>query len=752
MKWKGKWKYLVRVSVIFICILLGNTKTQMIAKEETWFSMDVSINFNQYVKCNRSANVLVHIRTKRSNFDGYIKAIPKTKESQLKCIYKKAVCVRNGVKTVEFTIPVDGTAKRMEFQLVDMNEKVVFSQKKKLKIERDVSVSFLGIIGKQKCDSQIDGKRVRPIRIPYDEVPQSVEGLDSFENIIIKSEVLNEESLSVLRYVKEWNLNGGTVIISSYSEPLIQYMGVDRKTQKTILDKNQKEVYHVFQNEKGVIIEWLYSKSLIELLNENTVDNDRLLFELKSHYSDIKEMQVENEKSKRDLGERDLIKSLEYFGKEHLPRPVQYAALLFLYVIFVGPVLYLILRYRKKVRYYYIAVAVTSFISIGLFMAVGMKTALDKIIMHTVTIYDYDDARDNVTEESYFSIVAPSRKSGKFTVRRKANISLKNVRIDSKIPYTSIGGRKKCDVAIQQKSNSVSIEIPRPLYMKPYVFKSISQDQKKGKIISDLAYDGKNISGCLVNLLGFDLKNVVLLSNYHLITLGNLGNGEKIHIPNYQKVVNFHHMYRERNEQLGNIRMVLEQDWQVEFQKEAAIRYCMKGKCSEYNNETYLVGLISENKSSCEDYDICSSKYTKLVVYRIRNVVREYKQKTILNDISRYEELLVGAIDPNTRTMRSYYAVADYYIPSDTKMVSLWFNQAINMKTYYKGTVSIYNNKTQEFEKIYRGRSSKCISDLDKKNYITNGNFIKLKYALPVEEECIEKNDLPIISALLEVK
>ena len=141
----------------------------------------------------------------------------------------------------------------------------------------------------------------------------------------------------------------------------------------------------------------------------------------------------------------------------------------------------------------------------------------------------------------------------------------------------------------------------------------------------------------------------------------------------------------------------------------------------------------------------------KMIVYRIRNVQKVHADKTILTDISKYEQVTAGAIDCNTRTMKAYYAVADYYIPSEMKVDSIWIDEKMNENLNYKGTVSIFNNKTQEFEKIYKQKGSVRVSSLEKKNYIINANKVRLKYTLSVEEEFVDRNELPIISALVEV-
>ncbi len=754
-KWRSSF---YKIMIVFFFILFGISRALFAeAKENSSISMKVSVNFNQYVRLNRNANLNILITSKKQDFTGYVQAIPQTDEPQMNSMYQTDISLKvKKQEMVNLTVPIYQGVKSIVLQVIDQDGNVLLKEKKKVKIETDSTTYYIGIIGKnENYLHNLDTKIFHSFTMEYDEIPERLEGFDSLEGILITNNFLREDSISALKLVKEWNRNGGTILLEKSSDALLHYMGVKRKDAKAIKDKQGLAMYNVFRNKKGVIIEWVYHKSMEVALSKNNEKLVDLLYDLKAHFSDCKVDHIDNNSYTSDTGENTLITSLETIEKKFLPKPVRYTMVLIAYACLVGPILYLILKRLKKNLHYYVGVLIASVVFIGIYILAGLNTTLDSFLMHNVAIYQYDDFSDTVDQEIFFSIVFPCKKSAKFSIKNKPNLSLVNTSTNTSASSSKILGQKAYDVIISKEKDKASVEIKNPLYMKPYVFKSTTQTKSERKICSNIVYDGEKVSGLVQNALGFDLEEAVLLSNYQMIPMGDFKNGTYFKIPEQYK--NFGDGKIEGTIKTPYFRLSgpesnQDQSRLYEYQKSAAMQYCLREKCASYKNESYIIGFIHSDLKAKETNSEHSCKDIKMVVYRIRGVKKVFEGKQLITDIYPYEELHGGTINSTTRKMEGYYVIMDYYLPSEMKVDAILVNEKLNQQNNYSGSISIFNYKTEEYEYIYSNGNNGVVDKLRKKHYISGDNKFRLRYGLSVKEEYPEKNRLPVISAVVEVK
>lgn len=739
--------------VCLFCLAAFYEPVSAETKENHAFSFQSSINFDQFVKYNRFANVSVRIKCKTGNFKGYVQAILNEEGTQNNPMYQAELSIKNGiVKKVNLVIPISYNLKSITFQIVDKKGNVKLKEQKQLVIEKDPSIFFLGIIGQSdEYFYRVQGKAFRPIPIDYDEIPSELEGFNSLDGMYIGKNTIYDQPLSVLEKVREWNQLGGTVLLESSSEVLVNYMGVNRKLKSTVKDQKGTELYHVFQNGRGILIEWVYYEDMAQIQINQTQYMSELLYNLKSHYSDDSQDELFKNTYLKDNGEEALVRSLETVDKKYLPKPMLYVLAIIIYAFVAGPLLYFIVKKLRKNMYYYIGVMIASGCFVIIFMFLGWNTSIDKFIVNSVTIYNYDDWIDNVKEQTYFGIIMPKNHSELFYIKKKADISLKNESPEPMIFTKGTNGKSAYDVSITKSEKDTSIEIVKPLYMKPYVFECNSWTESSRKIASSITYNGLYVTGYLENHLGYDLENAFFLSNYQITPIGSFDNGTHFTLSYRYGNFSYSKLYQKPEELIKeqlvkfNKKGVYDPDT---YQKVAALQYCLKNQCLRYNNESYLIGFIRTGSTKNAIEDACESKELKMIVYRIRGVKKRFGNASIVTDISKYEEVRSGAMDPVTRRMDDYYLVVDYYIPSEMKIEALRYNKVVNSGNQYSGTISIYNNKTKEYDIIYEGNEDMYVKELKEKHYIGQENKISLRYMLPVRESTYENNIIPVISAV----
>ncbi|SES80000.1 hypothetical protein [[Clostridium] polysaccharolyticum] len=754
-------KCFFRIATFFIALILFSiiekSPVLLEAKKGASFTMKVSINFGQTVKYGRSANVNAYVQAKVNDFYGYIQAVPENDSEQIHAVYETEIALKKGIKKkINFSIPIENDTTSVTFKMVgpDGRERLIETQK--LRIEPDPSVFYLGVIGQDETKFEKDeGKAFRAIPIAYDEMPESVEGFDCFEGIYIGSRAMYEEPLTIFKKIREWNWDGGTVLLESQSKVLRNYLGGEEKEKRVIRDEKDNVLYYVYPNKKGVIIEWCYQDNMAAAVGgtgERTFD---IWHDLKAHHSDYKEERRIREANGRDTGEQELIRSLKTVDTKYLPKPMLYMGISLVYIVVAGPVLFWFVRKSKKNICYYSGILITSFVFILVFIAAGQNTVLNKLIVQSVSIYNYDDASDRVKTETFFSIVAPNRSSEKFTIKKQNNVILKDSNPALSMSKARKRDKKEYEVKIANREKNATVKIQNPLYMKPYVFKSESSHESKGSISSSLGYDGRTIYGYMENHLGFDIEQAVLLSNNQVVPIGSFDNETKFIIGGKQHMVNHLKIYTDPNQVYKtkrNLNGLQAQDNMEEYLKNAVMQYCLKDKCFTYNNDTFLIGFLRTSNKSDTLKNSNSKKNINVMVYHIGQVKTNYCNKRMLTDIEKWEEIHIGRIDPLERRIEGDYVIMDYYVPSEYRVLGLWLNKNLNDKKKFNGMISIWNVKTKKYETVYPDSESEVLTRLKERNYLTSFNKFTLKYSLTEDAAQLEQDILPVISVFGEVK
>lgn len=741
--------------ICFMCILTLLQSLPVQAKEKKDVKMNVSVNFGKYVKLDRFTYASVELRTGKHGFKGYVQAILYRNGIQDNSMYQKRVSMDAGsMKSVSMELPVLGNLKKIIFRLVDLNGKEILRKTELLKVEKDPTVSFLGIIGEDESRyPKTEGKMFKLITIPYDKIPKRVLGFDSMEAVYIGRNMLEEQPLSILSGVRDWVEDGGTVVVGVENQFLENYLGVGNEKATTIKDNTGKPIYNVMKHSRGVVIEWVYEKEFFDMFRDNTEYVKDVLYGLRTYYSKCKLDKIYQEVYINDSGENNLVKSLEMLERYFLPKPIVDAVFILGYAFIAGPLLYFILKKRKKTLFYYGGVAGVATVFIIMLVLFSVKYDLDEFIIHSVTIYKYESDNNNVQEDTFFSIVLPNSVKEKFSIKKKTDIILKNASLDSCITSAKNNTAKLYNVSIQDAEKDSTVVINDPLYMKPYVFESVSSFETNADICSSLKFDGKNISGYMENHLGYDLENAVLLSNYRIVPLGSFDAGTHFNVEGKQKIVHGGDLYTKSEaarEIMPSLSTKFNQEYVMDHQKYAAMQYCLKEKCFDFNNESYVVGFIKTGTQKSEIEQGKKNKDIRLIVYHLKDIEKKHGNQGIITDIAEYEHPYMGGYDHFTRRIDNYNVVMEYYFPPDKKIDKLVYYESLNKDKEFHGTISIYNQKDQAYETIFSNGKNQSVDKLREKNYISDNNRIVLKYSLYEQEVNTQRNSLPIISLLEE--
>lgn len=760
MKWKGRMKHNVLIILIISCLFMNSQQPQQIIKakeKESSLTMVSSINFDQNVKCNRLANVLITLKNQEDGFEGYLQAILEKSNSQDNCLYENEIEVKSReVQSFHLTIPISETLEYVTFQITDKEKHILVKERKKINIRAEGSIFYLGVIGEgMDYIRGIEGKEFWPIAIPDDEIPVEADGLDMFDGIYISCKYTTKQHVSQLKSIFQWNAKGGTVMLGCESTAIENYLGINRSDAIQVNDEDGSCMYYVYKIGQGVLVEWADRQHFDQLMRQGGEYAKNLIDNMETHNSSIQMDRLYRDSYAKDGNEKLLIKSLEITESEHLPRPVVYACIIILYAVLVGPVLFLVLKKLKKNLWYYGGVAVCSSVFIVVLLIAGRNTRIESPIVHSITIYNYEENQVTEKEETYFSIEMPNTDEEVFSIQKESDIEFKDAVFQTASSVAEHYSSVKCNVFVTKNKMNSEVTIKEPLYMRPYIFKSSADEARNGEVNYQLLYNGEEVTGNIKNELGFDLEDAFILSNYQVISIGMLENGENFQIPKEQKSVSYNQMDRNINkiiEDLTGIKGAEEQSNLQNYRKYSAMLYCLKNKCLKYNNETYLVGFVKKKTIDRDAANTIGNEDVGLVIYHLENVQKQYEGKELITDIAKYENRVSGEYDPVTHVMEGGSVVMSYYMPTSLNIQSIMYSEAVNKENDFKGTISIYDNKNHEYQDVLCESKDGMINNLYKRHFISESNKIIVKYTCTDEAAEDGVQVIPVLSAVVEAK
>lgn len=715
---------------------------------KTKIKMDVSVGFEQSVKAGRMAAVKITCENKENRIAGYLQMLVNGSKNHDNCMYQSRITLNGGEKKVINTaVPITDDSNKLTFQIIDMKGDIVISKEKEVTMERDQTSFYVGLIGEgQDYLKVVGGNSFKVVPIADADIPQSTEGLDMLDAIYIGVSYIQNQKTQKLEHVKEWNKQGGNLFLGCKSEEFLTFLGVHRSNGKAVKGNTGEVWYNVYDNENGIILEWVASEDFITAIKASEEFAKTVIDDMNTHFSNIQGRKIYQEIYTKKSCENNLINSLEISDVTYLPRTALYTIILIAYVLLVGPIFFFILRKWKKTIFYYAGVIIISAIFTVILLMEGKNTRVDAPIVDSVTFLHYEEESKKVNEKNYFSIKLPISTSEIFSIEKKCRVELKK-----KVEQDEYSKRdSKCNILITSKEERSTVEIKNSLYMKPYIFESESNAESEGTITYDLSLEGEKLSGKIQNQLGFDLENAILISDYRLIPIGQLEDGAEYTLGEEQCIVNYYEMTYHISsviKRTSNLKNTRDQNDLKGLREFAALAYCLQNSCVFYNNETYLIGFVKETDTT--PLEGMEEEGIQCVIYRMNGVKKEYDGKKLLTDFLQFYSLASGSFNIRSRVMETDTVVLHVLADSFYSFDSLIYNETLNEGIDFKGDISLYNKQTHEYDKIFQEGN---VQKIDKDKYIASNNYLTIKYFCPHNASGNQENVLPILSAVMEVK
>lgn len=408
------------------------------------------------------------------------------------------------------------------------------------------------------------------------------------------------------------------------------------------------------------------------------------------------------------------------------PSVILYGGLLLLYVVIVGPVLYLVLKVRKKREQLWTAIPVTAMIFTGIIYVTGFLYRVRVPIVNTVSLVKVDDHVQR--EEVYANVVTPRAKDSSVLI----DPSFSRVRPAgddySYNVWSTLGNgedKQGFDYLILKTNEGTELKFHNKEAFSENAFVvSKSSDNQTGQFELDLTCTTTGFEGKVTNQTKYDLKNVVLNFETYYYTVGDMKAGETVEVDPADMLST-----------TGSYVNMVYDSWNSQLGKENSRNYSVDSAItenitlSEAYNTGYVWGIIDHYDSGlCKSGSVKKNGYGVL----LQRYESDYSDMTGLYypDLKTMIVSDQGDYDSSDGMMYAEDVTITYSFEGYPGITSLELVSTDEMLSSQKGygsyaEVYAYNVETGNYDRIFE--DDRVLSGKELEKYML-GDILMLRY------------------------
>lgn len=684
--------------------------------------IEVTYGLNQYAKIGQDMRLRASITTMSKQFHGYVQIQVKNQNGKVN--YNNKVDQNTFTEQAyNFNVPV--LSENMSFSICVLDDKkmILLKEKASVKANRIYNVKYVGVFNDQLMDQEkIARGKMNLFLLTSKDVPNAFENMNLLDYIIIREDEITTLTKYQSDKLDEWTKQGGTVIVEKES--------YDADKDKEGTYGFGRYYYLPITEDMNVLMDNIEVKGINSRLFLSGLIDDRLK------------------------------EAIQASVVSKIPSLFQYCFLFIIYVVAIGPILYIILKRQNKKVWYWRLVPMLSILFVYIVFMLGKNTRIESDYVRYMDITQI--ATDGYTIDT--SYVAAVNVDDSSVVLQTKNDSLSPMyTIEDTFRTTN---KKKqplinFDVGDQQiKCNVQSADSFDAAYFRlsnKYQNKSVV-DTNIEKTEPILCNDYK-LSGTYTNTLGKDLKYAVIVSSQIIVEIGTLNKGQTINLSDckYYYIPSSDMLYTKRfSEKLQEI--IKAEDGEERnnlnfLERYDTIKVFLEHWSMENNEGNYLIGFTQENiPVLLSDFNTIRIDTGMNMLIKEITVNYKNKQGEIFDPfIDRNKTVISGEFYDELDIIDSDTLVFDYYLPKG-KIERIEYSKNYNTEFFveeygdknlyqgFYGTVYFYNQKTSKFEKVISSGEEMIINNLD--DYLTADNVLRVRYE--VAQNSISRNIITI--------
>ena len=480
-------------------------------------NFNVNYGFGGFVKMGQHFRVQCKISNLGEERDGVFQVIIPGEENN-NGVYQQTVHLEPyETKNVELVILMNGISDQFQYRFINEENKTIVEKTATVKLLEDSRDVFFGILTKEQKEVRYleDGNK-ELYYLSQDTIPEDSLALESLDGIIIGN--YNVEKLSKLQYnaILQWVKEGGSLILDHNSQ---KYFNISQTTP-------QNKFFTKHNVEFGTVL--ILNQDLNTIFTEPESVKSELWKEMIRNLGESK-LVSQNKKNVSTYYNYRIKELLSIPNSKEIPKVGSYGVVLGVYILLIGPVLYLVLKKKDKRHLTWILVpgiAITFTIIIYL---VGSTTRITKPFgKHlTFTILGEDGT---VVENTYFSLTSPYNNSYEVSFDDNYNVSILSNQygyMDTSQIDLDYSGYTQL---VNNNEKETRLFLKDFASFKPLYFSGRKTTTQEGRYDYHIEDHIEEITGEFTNHLGYDLEYTGIMCNGTMLPIGKIKNGETVPI------------------------------------------------------------------------------------------------------------------------------------------------------------------------------------------------------------------------------
>ncbi len=687
-------------------------------------------------------------------------------------------------------IPLGTRTTQLYVCLADGSGAIITEQLVNLNVSWDVPELFIGILSDNPNDlTFLDGvgidyglMRTRTFELVEEDISTDEEELDQLDVLVVNDYRLSAMSDGKISSIMTWVYNGGVLLIgtgarvddtlgilsdelldSPYDSPSLYHIDLSESYPMENQDAGMLAVMCVnLSLHGGNIVISSDNLGLLSVANKergligvSAFDLSELtqFCESEPAYVDFFLTSLIGEDRIRDLaqvvysGNSDYYTSIQALintgNVEKLPNLTLYVILIVIYLLILGPGMYLFLRHRNLQNYYRRGVLILAFVFVVIIYLVGSATRFRSTFYTYATILDSMDGY--VTDTTYVNIRNPYNRT--FEVSLDPDYAVLPItRSQRNMPWQNTGITVEDDYQIRIEqlpdrtlltAQSVAAFSPRYFELK----KRNSNEEGEG-ISGEISYFDGVITGWIKNDYSYTLENIAVILYGNLVTIENIEPGEIKELDDLTVLsfpLNASQIVAEyitgqssfAYSDIGNT------EYLRAMKRAAMLQFYMDNYMMGYTADAKIIAFSQEKEDTSFLVQSEGDTYGITMLTSSISVASSRNGQVYRSVLMKTPVVVTGEYNARNNTMNGALPLTlEYQLGTDLLVEDLTFRSVSDaftgigderdQATIFSGSMYLYNHITGSYDKL--DTVDAVLSTEDLRPYLSPGNILTVRY------------------------
>lgn len=752
-------------------------------------TMDVNYGYDNGAKGGRYIPVRVMLRnTVETPFDGQLQVLSMESDYDI-YRYDYPVWIEGGSSTEKvMDIPLGNQMDQLFVNLVDNAGNRVIHKRIKLNVNQEVPELFVGILSDTPEKLQyLNGVgvnysllRTRTFSLDETNFPVDEISMNLIDVIVISNYKIRNLSARQSQTLIEWVRGGGIMILGtgarvddtlgrfapelldkSYDPPQIRRIDMgqdyaadgpgDSVLEIPTADFSLSGANIIFADDQITLVSSVaYAKGVIAVAAYDFVDIEEFS-QRNPSYVDMLLTGVLGQNKINRLAENSYSgNSVMYWSANNmintgnvnrLPNIPWYILEIIIYIVLVGPGLYIFLKQRELRKYYRTGVVLLSLAFTVIIYLMGGKTRFKD------TFYTYarfvDTSEDSVKESTYLNIQAPYSTS--VDVSLEQGYSVKPITrgyYEESYNIPSFTGDEDNKITIQYASDKTKISLRDMMAFEPkyFLLDKVEENINGFGFMGELFMDEGKVTGSITNSFYGSVEDATVLLYDKMILLGDMEQGETKSLDGLEVVQYPQADYNEIAEKITGSDQygqpdINDKEYMNAFARTNLLIAYLDHSSTAYTPNARVVGVISQT-----DYNPLSTSMSSVegltVVSSTLNVYPSKDGVTYRSVLMKKPNVISGSYDSMKNSLYGIDPVVlEYSLGNDVQVEKLFFDYVSPSFTDtvkasalipFEGSIYFYNHDNGTYDKMNKSQGMYTKEELVP--YLSPGNTITVKY------------------------